>query len=102
MPFMYNIEGTLAILSSYFFTLVWSYGYSKCTEMNFYIKEIINSSEQRLYKKVTIGDSCIVFINSPVFESHSLNDFLKNGFKLFKKKALEMIPIYGRTHKAGL
>ena len=49
-----------------------------------------------MYKKVSSGDSCIVFTISPVFDSQSLQ-FLKNSFKLFKKKALEMIRIYGTT-----
>ena len=52
----------------------------------------MNCTEQRLYQKVTSGDS-----RTTVFT------FLKNSLKLLKDKALEIIPKYGRIEtKFGL
>ena len=44
---------------SYIITVIsaWCYGCSESSEMNLCIKERINCSEQRLYQKVTSGDS---------------------------------------------
>ena len=41
--------------------LVWSYDYSKYSETNVYMKERMNCSQEMLYQKVAIGDSCICF-----------------------------------------
>ena len=54
--------------------LVWSYGYSRCSEMNVYVKESMNCSEQGLYQNVTGGDqetAAYVFTDIPFLDSHS-------------------------------
>ena len=55
--------------------LVWSYGYSKCSETNVYVKENMSGSE-----KVTTGDQetvAYVFTGIPFLDSHSLYFFEK-------------------------
>ena len=53
-------------------------------------------------KKLLVETVAYVFIGILSLESHSPY-FLKNGLKLLKDKALEIIPKYGRTEaKVGL
>ena len=48
--------------------LVWSFGYSKCSETNVYVKEErMNCNEQRLYQEFTSGDSHICLYRYSIF-----------------------------------
>ena len=60
----------------------------------------MNCGEQWLCQKVTsrlVETVAYVFTDIRFLDSHSPYFFIKNGFKLLKEKALEMIPKYGRT-----
>ena len=53
-------------------------------------------------KKLLVETVAYVFTDIPFLDSHSPY-FFKNGLKLLKDKALEIIPKYGRTEvKVGL
>ena len=43
-----------------------------------------------------------VFTNISLLDSPSHQFFIKNGFKLLKEKALEMMPLEELNHKVGL
>ena len=43
-----------------------------------------------------------VFTNISFLDSPSHQFFIKNGFKLLKEKALEMMPLEELNHKVGL
>ena len=54
-------------------------------------------------KKLLVETVAYVFIDILFLESHTVLAFLKNGLRLLKDKALEIIPKYGRTEaKVGL
>ena len=69
---------------SYTITVIsaWCYGYSKCSEINLYIKERMNCSEQRLSKRYQVETVTYVFTDIPFFDSHSPY-FFKKWLKLF-------------------
>ena len=50
----------------------------------------------RLYQKVIRGTVTHVFTHTPSLGKRSPYFFIKNGLKLFKEKALEMLPKYGK------
>ena len=53
-----------------------------------------------LYQKVTsqlVETVAFVFTDIPFLDSHSPFFFIKNGLKLLKERALEMIPKCGRA-----
>ena len=62
--------------------------------MNLYIKGRMNCIVSRGIKKLLMEIVAYVFTDIPFLDSHRL---LKNGLKLLKDKALEIISRYGRT-----
>ena len=77
---------------------VWSYVFSKCSDTNVYIKERMNCSEKRLYQNVTSGESRVCLCRYSVFgQPKSLLFKKKNGLKLRKEIAVEMIPKYAKN-----
>ena len=48
-------------------------------------------------KKLQVETVAYVFTDIPFLDSHTVFNFLKNGFMLLKDKALEIIPKFRRT-----
>ena len=89
---MYRYMSYITIVFS-----VWSYVFSKCFDTNVYIKERMNCSERRLYQNVTSGESRVCLSRYSVFGQPKSLLFFKNGLKLRKEIAVEMIPKYAKN-----